>query len=79
MVMNENIEDVNNELESIRIALQNYLERIVIVEKVSFRRYIDDDNVLSMDFTMTDVYFVVVNHINRQFTLYSSEEDPQNL
>lgn len=78
LVVNDNINSVNTELEAIRQALQTEIGRIVLIEKVNLRRYLSG-GILSVDYDRTDITFVVVNHVNRQFTLYKNTNDPLNL
>jgi len=78
LVVNDDINSVNTELEQIRQLLQTAINRIVLIEKVNFRRYLSS-GILSVDYQKTDITFVVVNHQNRQFTLYENGDDPLNL
>ncbi|WAQ95445.1 FAT4-like protein [Mya arenaria] len=78
LVVSTDINNVNREIESIRQALQNEINRIVLIESVNYRRYLSA-GILSIDYQKTDVTFVVVNHLNRQFTLYTNGDDQLNL
>lgn len=78
LVLNTDIGTVNDEKESIRQALQNQIDRIVLIESVNYKRYLDS-GILSADTSKTDVTFVVVNHLSREYTLYENERDQLNL
>lgn len=78
LVVNDNIRTVNAELEDIRRLLQAQIGRIVLIEKVNFRRFLSA-GILNVDYQRTDITFVVVNHQNRQFTLYENDADTLNL
>ena len=78
LVLDNDITEVNRELEAIRQNLQEQIQRIVLIETVNLRRFLIS-GILDLDPTGTDVTFVVVNHLNRQYTLYDNNLDTLNL
>ena len=80
MVVNDIPDNVFRELESIRQDLQIALLRIVLIEKIQYKRIIVSGDVLDVDFTMTDITFVVVDHV-RGYVLYdhSNNNDLLNM
>ena len=80
MVVNDIPDNVFRELESIRQDLQIALQRIVLIEKIQYKRIIVSGDVLDVDFTMTDITFVVVDHV-RGYVLYdhSNNNDLLNM
>lgn len=76
-MLDTDIRTVNDEKEGIRQALQNQIDRIVLIESVNYKRFLDGGK-LSADTSKTDITFVVVNHL-RDYVLYENERDELNL